>query len=394
MSWSFRSRSRPNPLRLALPIASAHALMTAQGANAQAVPRLEVDLSALASDNPFLLPGRNTGAVLGELTARPGLTFETPTGSRADLGAEITHRRYSRRYGDFTIGRITGDALYRDSEFLSVNAGAILSRDVAVDLLTSSVEAATDPTSVRTGYVAYGSLTWRPNEYNQFVPEVRVERYDYQRSAFLGDTRAISGSLAYSRRTGPNTRLGARGGVVFSNTALLSDTSTQFLYATLDRRLNEGWRATGEVGVERNDDRVEAALGLRVIQRARTLLSGRAQLCRDAPGPVICIATSLNSEVSGLGGLQRRAVVSGTLDTRLAQRTTVRLEAEYQRTVMQGTLFPEFDAIRGLGTLTRTLRPDLRLGATVQYLRRQLVAGERIGAAFAGLQLTYIPSLR
>lgn len=381
-------------MRCATRIAPAVALVMAAPALAQPVPRLEVDLRVLASDNPFLLPGDGREAVLAEVTARSGLIFATPTGSSLDIEAVIASRQYSRRYGNFLIGHVGATGIHRDSEFLSVTASARFSRDAAVDLLTSSVEAATDPTSIRTGYVANAALTWRPDAYTQVVPEVRAERYDYERSALLGNTRAIAASLAYRRRTGPGTTLGARAGIVFSDTARLSDTSTQFLYATFDWRPGSGWRATGELGVERNDDRTEALLGLEVAQAARTLVSGRAQLCRDVPGSVICATGALNSEVSGLGGLQRRAVASASANLQLAERTTVRVEAEYQRTVMQGTLFPEFDAIRVVGIATRTLTRTLRLAGTLQYLQRRLVAGERVGALFAGFQLTYTPRLR
>ncbi len=116
--------------------------------------------------------------------------------------------------------------------------------------------------------------------------------------------------------------------------------------------------------------------------------------CREAPGPVICVAGSLNSEVGGLGGLQRRAVGSASYRTALGERTSIDLSGEYQRTVMQGSVFPAFDAIRATATVERSLRSDLTLGVTLQYLRRRLIEGTRVGAVFAGLQLTFTPSLR
>lgn len=383
------------PPRRALPALAILAVTTMSSpVVAQPVPRLEVDLRALASANPLLLPGSDRGAILLEATARPGVRFETPTGSSFDLGAVITNRRYSRRYGNFVVGQIDATADHRDSEFLSIGGYASVARDVAIDLLTGSVESAVDPNSVRTAYVGRLSLTWHPDEYSWILPEIGIERYNFDRTELLGDTRSTSASLAYRRRTGPRTTLGARAGAILSDTARLSDTETYFLYATIDRRLGAGWRLTGEVGAERNGARTESLLGVGATQSARTRLSGQAELCREAPGPVICVTGSLNSEVSGLGGLQRRAVVGASVDGRLDERTTIAAEAEYQRTVMQGDVFPAFDAIRATGTVERSIRRDLRIGATLQYLRRRLVDGTRIGAAFAGLRLTFAPSLR
>ncbi|UVO51472.1 hypothetical protein M0208_13520 [Sphingomonas sp. SUN019] len=395
MSWSSRDAPRVTPqVRRIAGSLSVLGLVVSAPAPAQPVPRLEVDIRALASENPLLVTGSDRGAALVEVSARPGVTFTTPTGSTFDLGAEISNRRYSRRYGNFVTGSVDAAANYRDSEYLSIGASAGFARELAVDLLTSSVESATDPTSIRTSYVGRASVTWHPDQYTWVLPEISAEKFSFTRTGLLGDTRAVTASLAYRRRTSERTTLGVRAGSIFSNTERLSDTSTQFLYATIAQRLDAHWRASGELGVERNSARTEDLLGIGIDQPARTLLSGRAELCREAPGPVICVAGSLNSEVSGLGGLQRRAVGSASYRTALGERTSIDLAAEYQRTVMQGSVFPAFDAIRATATVERSLSSDLTVAATLQYLRRRLIEGTRVGALFAGLQLTFTPSLR
>lgn len=361
---------------------------------AQPVPRIEVEVRTLASANPLLVTGENRGAALVEITARPGVRFADATGTSFDLGAVVTRRQYSRRYGGFLVGRVDAVAERRESEFLSYGVAATYSRDVAIDLLTSSVEGAADPTAIRTAFTARASLTWHPDEYTWILPELGFERYRYDRSALVGDTRAVSASLGLRRRMSPLTTIGVRAGTILSDTARLSATDTQFLYGTVDHRLNARWRVTGELGAERIGARIERLLGITAAQPARVRLSGRGQLCREAPGPVICAAAALNSEVSGLGGLQRRAVLTASVDHRLGEHVTMALDAEYQRTVMQGGFFPEFDAIRTVATVERTLRRDLRLGGTVQYLRRRLVDGTRVGAVFAGFQLVFTPQLR
>lgn len=395
MSWSFRdSRPVSSSLRHLAGAFLVPGLVVSAAAIAQPVPRIEAELRTLASANPLLLPGSDRGAAFVEATARPGVTFTTPTGSKFDLAAEISNRQYSRRYGNFVTGSVDAIADYRDSEYFSIGASAGFARDLAADLLTSSVESAADPISIRTSYLGRASVTWHPDQYTWILPEISAEKYSFTRTTLLGDTRAVTASLGYRRRTSERTTVGIRAGSIFSNTARLSDTNTQLVYATISQRLNPHWRANGELGVERNSARIEDLLGIRVDQPARALLSGRAELCREAPGPVICVAGSLNSEVSGLGGLQRRAAGTATYRTALSERTSIDLSAEYQRTVMQGSVFPAFDAIRAVATIERSVRRDLTLGATLQYLRRRLVDGSRIGAAFAGLQLTFTPSLR
>lgn len=380
--------------RIVRGIATAAAVVTSLPAVAQPVPRLEIDVRALASANPLLLPGSDREAILLEATARPGIRFENSSGSSLDVGAEITHRGYTRQYGDFLVGHVDVAGEYRDSEYITVNGYASVARDVAIDLLTDSVESAVEPTSVRTAYVGRASVTWHPDEYSWVQPVVGIERFNFDRSDLLGDTRSVNASLAYRRRFSPNATFGARGGAISSRTTRLSTTRTYFLYATMDQRLSAGWRLTGEIGAERNGARTETLLGIGAWQPSRTRLSGQAQLCREAPAPAICVTVALNSEVSGLGGLQRRAVVTASLDKRLDERTTLALDVEYQRTVMQGELFPEFDAIRVELVAERAIGQDRRLGTTLQYLRRRLVDGSRIGAVLAGIRLTFSPSLR
>ena len=360
-------------------------LMSATAASvvgAQTVPRLTVDTRVLASENPLLVSGEDRGAVLMEVTARPGVTVTTANGSTVDLAAVVTDRGYSRRYGNVVIGSATGNIAYRDSEYLSVLVSGAASRDLAVDLLTSSVDAAADPSSTRTAYTGQVSLVAHPDAHLWITPSIGIAKSDFSNASVLRSTRAIDAGLAVANQLSERLRLGARGGVVFNEVAGLASANTQFLYATADYRLGAAWRATGELGVERSDAR-SAALP------ARVLLSGRGTLCYTAPEPVLCINGSLNSEVSGVGGLQRRAVVGGSLHQRFGERTSLSVEGAYQRSVVQGDTLPPFDAIRTTAVLERRIGRRLTVAAELQYLRRRLVQGRRIGAGFAGIRLTY-----
>jgi len=350
---------------------------------AQTVPRLTVDARVLTSENPLLLSGDDDrGAVLMEVTARPGVSITTANGSTVDLGAVVTERGYSRRYGSVVIGSLTGRVEYRDSEYFSVLVTGAASRDLAVDLLTSSVDAPADPSGARNAYTGQLSLAVRPDEHLRITPSIGISKSDFTNASILRNTRAIDIGLAVANQFSERLRLGGRGAVVFNDVAGLTSANTQFLYATADYRLGAAWRATGELGVERSDARSATLL-------ARVLLSGRGTLCYTAPEPTLCVNGSLNSEVSGVGGLQRRAVIGGSLHQRFGERTSLSVDAAYQRSFVQGDAFPPFDAIRTTALLERRIGRRVTVAAEVQYLRRRLVQGRRIGAGFAGVRLTY-----
>lgn len=375
-----------------------HAALTvvalAVPAGAQTVPRLEVDASVLTSANPLLLPGRKLGALQMDVSVRPGISRTSPDGSTFDLGAVITERAYSRFYGNVVVGRLDATAEYRRSEYLSIGGSASFARDLAVDLLTSSVEAAADPTSVRSAYRARMWITARPDAQTSLRSDFGFARSQFTRTGLLSDTRSVDASLAYTVRASERTQIGARAGLIASQAAGLPDTATQMVYATLDQQLSASWRATGEMGVERNGARDEPGLSGGAHRATRVLLSGRAALCRTVAGPSVCVRGALNTEVSGLGGLTRRAVIGTSVRHQLDRQTALDIGGEYQRSTMQGDVFPAFDAIRATAILERMIGRDLAVSGTVQYLRRRLIDGQRIGATFGGLRLTWSTARR
>ena len=166
------------------------------------------------------------------------------------------------------------------------------------------------------------------------------------------------------------------------------------LYGTFDQQLTAGWRIDGELGAVRNGARTDLLGTTRLRQPARVLLSGRINLCRALQEPAICASGSLSSEVSGLAGLQRRAVAGLTVNQRLTENTVLRTVAEYQRVQTQNRLIPSFDAVRAIGTVERTLGRRFVFGGTLQYLRRRLIDGDRVGAIYGGWRLSFTPGLR
>ena len=388
MSWS--SRDRRTAALGWVPIA----LVMTGPAAAQTVPRLSMEVAQLVSNNPLLIPGTDRAAAQIDMTVRPGVRLTTPTGSTYDLGAVVTSRVYTRRYGEIVIGRVDATTTQRDSEFLSYGGSASFARDSAIDLLTSSVEAAADPTGIRNTAAGRAYVEYRPDAYSVILPEVRFERSTFARSAVLGDTRAVTTALAYRRRLNERRMLGVRFDWIRSKAALQTAFDTFGLYGTFDQQLTAGWRIDGELGAVRNGARTDLLGTTRLRQPARVLLSGRVNLCRALPEPAICASGSLSSEVSGLAGLQRRAVAGLTVNQRLTENTVLRTVAEYQRVQTQNRLIPSFDAVRAIGTVERTLGRRFVFGGTLQYLRRRLIDGDRVGAIYGGWRLSFTPGLR
>lgn len=383
MFWSFRDRRRFLYGGLSIGLA-----MTVP-VKAQTVPRLDVDLAVLASDNPFLVTGGERGAVQGELTVRPGIAVTMQDGTTFDLAMVATGRAFSRRYDGIVTGRVDAVARHRRNEYLSFGTDLAVARDAAIDLLTSSVESALDTTSIRTTRSGRVFVEWRPDARTTLRPEIGFERFGYERSALLADTRSVSAGIAWRRLLNARRTAGVRAGWTSSDAGRLTSFSTASAYATLEQQLSATWHLNTELGAERNGARSETMPGGRVRQPALILLAGRMNLCRRTAGPELCMAGSISSQVSGLGGLQRRAVVGMTGEQRLGERTMARASADYQRTTTQNAVVPPFDAIRVLGAVERTLGRDLQLAVTGQYLRRRLIDGRHVGAGFAGLRLTY-----
>jgi hypothetical protein len=55
--------------------------------------------------------------------------------------------------------------------------------------------------------------------------------------------------------------------------------------------------------------------------------------------------------------------------------------------ILQGRNDTNTDAIRNVVMLDWKIRPKITLTGSIQYLRRQLINGQRIGSGFVGIQL-------
>ena len=382
--------------------------LSAAPALGQTEPKLAVDMSVFASPDPFLLSNDNGGAVMFEVSAAPSVTITNSRGSTLVARGTIRRRDYSRLYGHYMLGDARVEGRYRDSEYLNIGMLGGFERGLVIDVLTSSPDGAIDPGAIRNAWFGALDAEWRPNAFELITPEVRFDRSLYSGSDLLVDGSTLSMSVAYSRRTGQRTSWGLRVRDTVNRATGMATVNNAAIYATYNRRLGERMRLLVELGAARTSGQIDITDGGATRRPGRILLAGRADLCREGgewPGGITgCLSTTLDSEVSGLGGMRRNAVASATMSLPVAQKFVLRGTADYRRTSQIGgsratgpPVSPSVgttDGVRGVVALDWRLRTNLTLTGTAQYLRRQVVTGERIGAAFFGIQLSYKPGAR
>lgn len=395
MYWSFpellapaRRKQRRGPV-VALALALA---VPVSPAAAQAVAELTVRGDLSYSPNPLLLPGDDRGAIQSEVTVDTKLTVTGDDLSEIVLRGTLSNRQYSRLYGGILFGEARIDATYRDSEYLSFIGTGQFRRLPLIDRLTTSVDAGIDPRAVSNAVYARLAVRWNPNARTTITPEFEAERTSYARSSLLDTTRSLRGAVAIATRTGPSISIGARGGARFSKAGAGSAT-TWFLDATLEKVLRD-WKMNAELGVERNSFQAGTAPGSSRARSARLLIGGRASICRDLERREICLRGGLFSEVSGLGGLQRRTFVNVSMKQPIGARVGVRLLGEFQHAGLGSSGLPATDSYRAAAALEWTFLPNLTLGGTLEYIRRKFGFSDAIDTVFTGVSLRFTPRLQ
>jgi len=376
--------------------------MPAQG---QAQPHIAVDMSVLTSSNPFLLTGGRTGATMAQLSVSPGVSLSAPRGSTLAVAATISDRHYSEFYGHYVLGNVRMEGRYRDSEYLSIGLMAGYERALAIDILSSSADAASDPRGIRNDWFAGADAAWRPDAYSLISPEIRYERMIYSGSTLLRNANVLTMSVAYARRTDPVTTLGVLARDTINTVAGQGSVSSAAVYATLKRQVSERTRLMVELGGERAGGQIGGSDAAAISPSARMLLAGRIDLCREDKVPsrrlTGCLSGTLNSQISGFGGLRRDAAATFTLRKAVSEHVVLRASSEYRRSSQIGPSLAgeppgigqggSTDAMRHSVMFDWNIRRSVTLTGTLEYLRRQLVTGQRVGAAFVGIQLRYKP---
>lgn len=364
------------------PLAGAVAMISvtllASPCAAQSRLRLDSDARLILSDNPFLLSGTRRGTAAVEVVARPELNLPLAPTTALDLSAVVAHRQYLRRYGNYLTGRAEAVASHRDSEYLSFDTRVSYARELPADALTDSIDFSVDSRSLRESVSTRSSLSWNPNARTQVTAAGGWERSRYPDSALLSSTEALRFDLGMSRRISATTALGVQANATISEGAGSDDLNAKSLRATIAQRIGTYWQANAQLGLEWTN----------AGSSDRPLPSGSGNFCYTPASFQACLSASLQSEVSGFGGLQREYYIGATANWRLSERSSVSATASY-RAAQSGTLDGNANAMRLSGSYERRLTRALALTGSLDYLARKTLTGERHGAMVFQIGITF-----
>ena len=352
---------------------------------AQTEVRLEADANVFYSDNPFLSAERNTAAAAAEVVARPEIEVPLGPGTSLEAGGQIGFRQYSRRYGNFVIGRTDATFRHRDSEYLTLMTSAAYSRELVADALTDSIDAAIDTRRMRVAYGLRTSVEWNPNARWQFLADGGWQKTRFPGSTLLQATNAYDVGVTASRRVSALMTVGLRGEFTSSRIANGGEVQAKSIGVTVSRRVNANWRADATVGVEWA--RLGGIFGQPGDQNDRSRFSGSVNLCYDPRRMTLCLTGAIRSEVSGLGGLQRETAVGATLAVPTSERGRITASANYRHAQLSG--FSNTDVLRGSAAYEHRLTEAISVRAGADYLQRTRLDGDRVGAVILQIGVTY-----
>lgn len=354
-------------------------------------PRVElaVDQSIFLYDNPFLLPGGNTGSAAVEVAVRPRLDWQLGPSTTLEVDGVARARRYLRRYGDFVTGRADAIIRHRDSEYLSVRGALGYARELPIDALTESLDAALDTRSIRETMSARFYADWSPNAVTMVDGTLGAMRTRFSSSAILETTNSYELSLGIARRLSARTTIGVQGQLARIEGEGLGSRTARTLQLTGTRRLSNAWRLEGSAGVEWAGS--EILSDGRGRGRDRPRFAGTGTLCRETTRLDLCLTGSLRSEVSALTGLRRELTLGANAEMRLTERSTLSLSGDYQKANGGGA---PLNLFRVAAAYERRLSQRFSLRGGVDYMRRgrdfEGPGGrERIGAAVAHVTLIF-----
>jgi hypothetical protein len=352
-------------------------------AAAQARIELGADASIVASDNPFLIPGGNTAAIAGQITARPSLTWTIAPATTVQADMAIGLRQYDRRYGNFLLGRAEADIRHRSSEYFSAFGSVSYARELSTETAVNNIDSAIASVGVVTSYAARSTLTWNPNARTSVVGDLAWNRVSRPGSLLVSTANYRDLSINFSRRVSPLTSFGVETELSWGDAGTGGQSKAQAARLTATRRLSSDWRGNLKVGVERLD----ASGGFAPPSSATIQFSGSGEFCYEPQHLVACLTAAVRSGTSGLGGLQREVVFGGSLNRKLSLTSSLAATAEYRRSRL-GLLAQPVDMLRLTASYDRRLNRRVSLTAGGDYLRRTGLAGERVSAAVLRVGVT------
>ncbi|MCB4858166.1 hypothetical protein K7W03_01015 [Sphingobium sp. PNB] len=365
----------------------AGSLSCPSGVVADVRPGLAMEGSLALADNPLLIAGPDRGAAVVDAGIRPAIEISDMTGLNVTLSGLLAGRHYSRRYEDVVHGNAQLAADWRKNEWLTLSALALFSREPLIDRLATDIDASVKSTGVREGRLGRLSMRWNPDSHTRIQPEMTFESGHYPGMATLRDTRSTIFALSAIRRTSAYTTLGTRWSYMRSSVDGASDSKVYSGYASLEQRLSAVWRLRMELGLEH----VRTPALQSTPADGRSQAAGRIELCRDSPRLNLCASGALTSEVSGLGGLQRRIDIGAAAQWRLAPRLNLALDGRYQRATQQRTALPGLDAAQASLRLERRINRRITASAVAEYRRREPPGERALSSTTIGIQLKYEP---
>lgn len=361
--------------------------MSASSVSGQSTLGIEADATAILSDNPFLLNDGDTGAAAVEIAARPEWRWTLGPSTSADASANIAYRQYLRRYGDFLTGRAQAGARHRDSEYLSFDTSVYYGRALPADALTETIDFSVEPMTIRENYGATTHVELNPDARTAVVATVGWERLRYPDSTLLLPTDALATSLAASRRISPNTTVGLRGAYTRSSVEDSGALTAKSVRATVAFRPGPVLDANAQFGLEWADLGAWPGIGTPPGGN-RPRISGSANACYRPSRLEACVDTSLQSEVSAIGGLQREYFVGVRGRYQIGEHSALSANADY-RTVALGGIVPDTAALRVSLGYERRLKQSLWWTSTASYIDRSFVSGNRADAAVLQFGISY-----
>lgn len=381
MSWSSRDRGvgpRLIPIGTGL---AALASFHAPECLAQPQVGLEIDAVVFGSDNPFLLPGDNWGSGAIDVAARPYLDWDLDPATRLELTGQAAFRQYFRLYGNFVTGFADAQLRHRHNEFLTVTAEANYSRDLMTDVLTDTIDTAFDTRGIRESVDARAAVAWSTNATTTITADGGWQHLSYPNSRILESTDAWDIGVGVRKQVSARTGLGAETRYTSSQPADGEESSVAEFNLTADHRFSEKWRGDIRAGAEWSN--TGSLFG---DDSNRVRFNGGINLCYEPEFTTACLNSSLGSEVSGLGGLQREFAMGANLRTRVSEHGTVTAGAEMRRTDITGTS-ASARVLRGDAGYEHRLSRTLYLTTGASYLERR-VAGRTLNSFIVQLGIS------
>jgi hypothetical protein len=316
------------------------------GGPAAAREQVSVDVATgvAGSTNPFLELGRDTEAVSGFIEVSPLLTIEDEV-SVVSVRGVARLSQYSNGYGLESSGSVNLDVTRRQTDRLTLRAGATLRSDRGNtrDVLTGSAILAEPVPGISqqvddisfigrrtrtTSVSARAGASYRLTDLDQLDADFGLGAYRFK-DPRLSDYRYANQEVGYVR--GLSARTSLRASLGLAEVDNLGRRTGDSLIVTplvgVTQKLSETTRASLAVGP--TFTRVRLPDG---SHESSTGWAARGSFCADQARGDFCVNLDRGSEPTALGNVQTLTALRFVGDRRLSDRDTVQLTGNVSRT--------------------------------------------------------------